>query len=222
MNLRIFETVDDLIAAAARTILQQAADGGAIALSGGSTPRPLYELLGRDDALRERRITWVVVDERCVPESDPQSNSAMIGRTLFARGMAPAHRFLRFRTEIGEPRAIADDFEARWKELGVGELDVVLLGMGDDGHTASLFPATTALEVDDRIATEVFVPKLDAWRVTITAPVIRAAKFRMVLTAGESKQETLRRVREGADFPIARVTQGLDDTWWFVDRAAAP
>lgn len=219
MNLRIFDDVDTLISGAARTIVERAGDGTSIALSGGSTPKPLYELLGRNDELREKRITWVVVDERYVPLSDPQSNAAMIERTLFVSGIPPHHRFLRFKTELGDPAATARQFEREWRELGLADLDVVLLGMGDDGHTASLFPGTTALEVEDRIATEVFVPKLNMWRVTITKPAIRAAKLRIVLAAGESKRTMLQQIREGADLPIARATSGVE-TWWFVDRAA--
>ncbi len=221
MNLRIFESKDELMRGTARTIAERATDGAIIALSGGSTPVPVYEILGKDDALRERRIIWVVVDERYVPESDPQSNSAMIRRTLFARGIAPAHRFLRFKTELNDPEATVREFEREWQELGIENINTVVLGVGDDGHTASLFPGTDALNVEDRIATAVFVRKLDMWRVTITKPVIRAADLRMVQVAGESKREILRGVRDGADYPIAQATTGVE-TWWFVDRPAAP
>ena len=221
MNFRIFETLDQMISAAARTLIDRAGDGCSIALSGGSTPKPLYELLGRSDELQQKHVTWVVVDERYVPIDDPQSNAGMIEKTLFAHGIAPAHRFLRFKTELNDPAATAREFESDYRQLGLGDLDIVTLGMGDDGHTASLFPGTTALEVDDRIATEVFVPKLDAWRVTITKPVIRNAKLRVVFVAGESKREILRQIRDGADYPIAQATRGVE-TWWMIDRAAAP
>ena len=221
MNLRIFDSKDELMRGTARAIAERATDGAVIALSGGSTPVPVYEILGRDDALRERRVTWVVVDERYVPESDPQSNSAMIRRTLFARGIAPAHRFLRFKTEMNDPQATVREFEREWHELGIETIGTVVLGVGDDGHTASLFPGTEALNVEDGLATAVFVQKLDMWRVTITKPVIRAAGLRMVQVAGESKREILRAVRDGADYPIAQATSGVE-TWWFLDRAAAP
>ena len=221
MNLRIFESKDELMRGTARAIADHAIDGAVIALSGGSTPVPVYEILGRDDALRERRITCIVVDERYVPETDTQSNSAMIRRTLFARGIAPAHRFLRFKTELNDPEATVQEFEREWHELGIEKLDTVVLGVGDDGHTASLFPGTDALNVEDKIATAVFVQELDMWRVTITKPVIRAAGVRMVQVAGESKREILRAVRDGADYPIAQATAGVE-TWWFLDRAAAP
>jgi 6-phosphogluconolactonase len=227
MNLRILDSTDDLVRAAARTIMQSVEPGTpmSIALSGGSTPKPLYEMLGSSpwrEELARAPITWVVVDERYVPESDPQSNSAMIRQTLFANGMSEGHRFLRFRTELLDPRETADDFAREWESLGLHELDLVLLGIGDDGHTASLFPGTDVLSVEDRIAAAVFVPKVDMWRVTITKPVIRAAKQRMVLVAGASKRPILEAVRDGADYPIADVTRGLDATWFLVDRTAAP
>ena len=167
-------------------------------------------------------MIWVVVDERYVPLDHPESNAGMIEKTLFANDMAPSHRFLRFRTELNNPAVTARDFEDQWRTLGLTQLDLILLGIGDDGHTASLFPGTPVLEVEDRIAAEVFVPRLDGWRVTITKPVIRAAKVRMVLAAGESKRPILEQVRAGADYPIAQVTRDAGETWWLVDRAAAP
>jgi len=225
MNLRIFDTVSDLIRGAARTIVQrvEGRDSAAIALSGGSTPKPLYEMLGAApwrDELAKTAITWVVVDERYVPLDDPQSNAAMIERTLFANGMLPSHRFLRFKTELNDPARTAVQFEEEWRAHGIENLDLVLLGCGDDGHTASLFPGTPVLDVEDRIAAEVFVPKLDQWRVTITKPVIRAAALRIVLAAGESKARIIREVRDGVDHPIALVTRDIE-SWWLVDRGAA-
>jgi 6-phosphogluconolactonase len=213
MNLRIFDDTESLAHAAARTILQSGAK--TIVLTGGSTPKRLYEILG--ESLPEN-VTWILLDERHVPLSDPQSNAAMIERTLFARGVP--ERWLRFRTELDDPAETARVFEDDWRRLGVGDVDLVLLGCGDDGHTASLFPGTPVLEVEDRIASEVFVPRLDQWRETLTMPVIRAAKLRMVLATGASKAPVIREVREGADSPIARATSGVE-TWWFVDRAAA-
>ena len=226
MNLRIFDSTDDLVRAAARTILQRVDQGArVIALSGGTTPKPLYDMLGRPpfrDHLEMEPITWVLVDERFVPIDDPQSNAGMIQQTLFAAGVPPAHRFLRFRTELADAEAAAAAFNEEWKSLGIEQLDIALLGMGDDGHTASLFPGTSVLEIDDRISAAVFVPKLDMWRLTLTKHVLREAKLRMVLAAGEKKRPILQQVREGAELPIALVTRGEIETWWFVDRAAAP
>lgn len=208
MNLRIFDDAESLAHAAARTILQSGAK--TIVVTGGSTPKRLYEILGQ--SLPED-VTWILLDERYVPLSDPQSNAGMIERTLFARGVP--ERWLRFKTELEDPAETARVFEDDWRHLGIGDIDLVLLGCGDDGHTASLFPGTPVLEVEDRIASEVFVPRLDQWRETLTMPVIRAAKLRMVLATGASKAKIIRDVREGADYPIARATKGVE-TWWFL------
>ncbi|HYS52266.1 MAG TPA: 6-phosphogluconolactonase [Thermoanaerobaculia bacterium] len=214
MNLRIFDTVDDLLRAAERTLMQKIEAGArSIGLSGGSTPKPLYESLGKSDRLREFPITWVVVDERYVPIDDPQSNAGMIEKTL------KPQRLLRFKTELGDPARTAEEFEREFRPLH--PLDIVLLGIGDDGHTASLFPGTDAMNVEDRIATAVFVSKLNMWRVTLTKPAIRAAALRIVLATGEKKRPILQEVRAGADYPIGVVTRGVE-TWWFVDKAAAP
>ena len=217
MNLRIFESTADLLAAAARTIV--ARQPLTIAISGGSTPKPLYEMLGRERPLDHLAVTWVVVDERYVPPGDPQHNGAMIERTLFANGMAPSHRFLRFRTELEDPARTAEAFEAEWRAMNLSALDVIVLGCGDDGHTASLFPGTSALDAEG-IAAPVYVPRLGQWRVTLTLPVIRAAALRLVLAAGESKAPILREVRAGVDHPVALATRELD-SWWLADRAAA-
>ena len=213
MNLRVFENLEDLSTAAARAVRESGAR--TIGLTGGSTPERMYELLS---VSLPEELTWVLIDERYVPMTDPQSNAAMIERTLFARGVPP--RWLRFQTELNDPAQTARAFEVEWKRLGIEDLDLVLLGCGDDGHTASLFPGTPVLAVEDRIASEVFVPRLDQWRVTITMPVIRAAKQRIVLASGAGKASVLREVREGVAHPISLATAGLD-TWWMVDREAA-
>jgi 6-phosphogluconolactonase len=225
MNLRIFDTTNDLLAAAARTLVQRVQSGArTIALSGGSTPKPLYAMLGASpmrEQLADFPIIWVVVDERYVPIDHPESNAGMMQKTLFANGVSPRHRFLHFRTELNDPAAIARTFEDEWRTLGINQLDVVLLGIGDDGHTASLFPGTPVLDVEDRIASEVFVPRLDTWRVTITKPVIRDATLRLVLANGAKKKPILEGVRDGADYPISQATNGVE-TWWLIDREAAP
>ncbi len=225
MNLRIFDTPQDALAATARTIIQRVNAGArTIALSGGETPKPLYAALGATpirEELAELPITWVVVDERYVPIEHPDSNAGMMQKTLFANGLSPSHRFLRFRTELNDPAATARAFEDEWRTLGITTLDLVLLGMGDDGHTASLFPGTPVLEVEDRIAAEVYVPRLDSWRVTLTKPILRAATLRLVLAPGAKKKPVLEALQSGTDYPIAQVTSGAE-TWWMIDRGAAP
>jgi 6-phosphogluconolactonase len=212
MNLRIFGSIEELTRAAARTILQR--EPSSVAVSGGSTPKPLYELLSSQ--LPVEPVTWVLVDERYAPRDDPQSNAAMIERTLFARGIPAQHRWLSFDTSLNDPAATARKFESEWD---LEQLDLVLLGCGDDGHTASLFPGTPVLDVEDRVASEVFVPRLNQWRVTLTMPVIRNAKLRIVMAAGASKAKVIEDVRQGVPHPVALATEGVE-TWWFVDQAA--
>jgi 6-phosphogluconolactonase len=224
MNLRIFETKDDLLRGTARAIVERVRAGArVIALSGGSTPQPLYRTLGEGEwreVLAAQPLTWVIVDERYVPYDDTQSNAGMIQRTLFANGLPSNHRFLPFRTDL-TPDACAADFELQWRAFAIERLDIAFLGVGDDGHTASLFPGTPALAVEDRIAAAVFVPKLDMWRLTITKPVIRDAALRLVLVAGAAKKPVLEDVQRGVDYPIHAVTSGVE-TWWMIDREAAP
>jgi 6-phosphogluconolactonase len=210
MNLRIFGTHEDMSRAAARTIRQSGAKK--IAVTGGSTPKRLYEILGEE---LPEGVTWVLLDERYVPPGDPQSNGTMVEQTLF--GEQVPSRWLKFDTTLNDPALTARRFEEQWQQWDIGELDLVLLGCGEDGHTASLFPGTPVLDVADRIAAEVYVPRLEQWRVTLTMPVIRAAKQRLVLASGASKMEIVERVRAGEDLPVARATTGVD-TWWLVSR----
>src|SRR5829696_1326797 len=114
MNRRIFETPEDLAHATARTICQSGAK--TLGLTGGSTPKRLYEFLA--ESLPEN-MTWVLVDERYVPIDDPQSNAGMIEWTLFARGVPPSHRWLRFKTELDDPAATARAYEADWHSLAI-------------------------------------------------------------------------------------------------------
>jgi len=227
MNFRVFDSMDSVISAAASGLVAEAEKKGrmVIALSGGTTPKTLYSLLG-EGALRERlakrKVVWVTGDERCVPPDDPQSNSRMINESLFRHGVSPGHTFLRFRTELSEPPAIAQRFVAEWNEMGLKGLDLTILGMGEDGHTASIFPGTTAVDVTDRIATEVWVPRLSMWRVTLTIPVLREAAVKWVLAGGAGKREMLGKIRDGERFPIALVTEEGPESWWFVDKAANP
>jgi 6-phosphogluconolactonase len=227
LNLRRFDSVTELTIGTADAIVRivEKLGGGVVSLSGGTTPPPIYALLGegeRRERLAAHRVIWVVGDERFVPQDDARSNAGMIRRTLFANGIAASHSFLDFRTDRGEPDAVAVDFEERWRELKIERIDCCILGVGDDGHTASLFPGTDVLMVEDRVASAVWVEKLNMWRLTTTLPVIRGASNRFVLAAGDSKREILRRVDAGDEMPIVAATRGEGETWWFVDRAAAP
>lgn len=219
MNVRRFDSLSLLHDAFAEEVVRCVESEGVrcIELSGGESPRPAYERLG-GGALRARLesfpVTWVLGDERFVDPTDDQSNRKMIEETLFREGIPSGHRFLWFRTRDIEPAAAAVEFEQRWRSAGVHGLDLAILGVGDDGHTASLFPGHEILEEKERIARELWAAHLNMWRLTLTLPVLRGAKLQMVLATGTKKQEILRRVQGGEDLPIARVTNGANVTWY--------
>jgi 6-phosphogluconolactonase len=195
-----------------------------VALSGGSTPRATYALLAQ--APYRGRIDWANVhvyfgDERCVPPDHPDSNFRMAQETLLSKVPLSAeqiHRILGERT----PMEAADDYTLQLRPLGVPpRFDLILLGMGPDGHTASLFPGTAALSATGAPVTAVYVPRLDTWRVTLTAPVLSAGAEVVVAAAGAEKAEALHKALEGppGSVPIQLVQPA--SLTFLVDRAAA-
>ena len=191
-----------------------------IALAGGETPRPVYEHLGRDPralALRWRDVRIFFGDERAVPPSDPASNYGMVVSALLGRDPVSAARVHRMEAERPDRDAAARAYDAALP----GRLDVLLLGMGSDGHTASLFPGSPALAERTRRVLAVTGPKPPVERLTITPPVIAAARRVAVLVAGAGKSATLARVLDGpvrpGDLPVQLALGGV----WFIDREAA-
>ncbi|MFN2443440.1 MAG: 6-phosphogluconolactonase [Thermoanaerobaculia bacterium] len=226
MNLRVFENAEDMATAVADELIRQieARKRSVVGLSGGATPRRMYELLGsgfRRGRIQEAELIWVLGDERLVPPYHPESNSRLIQETLFQHGIPERHRFIRFRTDLENPQRIANEFEADLREV-VGErpIDLFILGVGEDGHTASLFPGTSALDERERWAVAVDVPQLHTSRLTVTLPVLQGAALRWVLASGASKRAVIEEVQGGADLPVALATRGEGETWWFADREA--
>lgn len=181
-----------------------------IALSGGNTPRPVYAELARCNLPWDRlRITFG--DERCVPPDDTQSNYRMARESLLSPAKVPDESVLRMRGEI-EPAKAADEYQEQLDRMAEqrGEAiyrhDLILLGMGDDGHTASLFPGTAAVDEAQRRVTPNFVPKFDQWRLTFTYRLINAARQVCFLVNASKNTELIERVLSGdAQFPAARV-----------------
>lgn len=234
MNLLIYETPEELAEAAARDFAAKAeaaiGERGrfAFALAGGSTPEASYEALARDyaDKLDWSRVHVFFGDERTVPPHHEDSNYRMAQRTLLSRvTLGSVHRM---RCEL-PPTEAASDYEEQLREFfGPDEtpsFDLILLGIGEDGHTASLFPETAALDVTDRWVVANPVLKLETMRLTLTIPVVNAAKAVTFLVAGESKAGALREILEGgADpraYPAKFVRPEGGDLTWMVDRAAA-
>jgi 6-phosphogluconolactonase len=194
-----------------------------IALSGGNTPVPVYTRLaaiGHDLPWESIRITFG--DERCVPPDDQQSNFRMAWETLLAPAAVPEKSILRMRGEI-DPQIAAQEYQDRLDLLATerGEPiyrhDLILLGLGDDGHTASLFPATIALAETTRPVVANFVPKLDAWRLTFTFPLINQARHICFLVGSAKSADLIERVLEGdPQFPASRVNPSAGEVTWII------
>ena len=198
-----------------------------IALSGGNTPRPVYAEFGRIARdLPWERVRFTFGDERCVPPADAESNYRMAREALFAPFAVPEKSILRMRGEI-DPQLSAQEYEDALTLLAMqhGETiyrhDLILLGMGEDGHTASLFPGTAALEEQVRRVVANFVPKLEAWRLTMTLPLINQARQIAFLVGGEKHAELIERVLAGEEqFPAARVNPANGQLTWIIGEPA--
>ncbi|HEV2093196.1 MAG TPA: 6-phosphogluconolactonase [Rubrobacter sp.] len=232
MSVHLHESPEGLAEAAARAFVERAAEAVAergrfaVALAGGSTPKATYEVLARDHT---GDVDWPNVhaffgDERTVPPDHEDSNFRMALEALLDR--VPVGSVHRMRGEL-PPDEAAAAYEEELKEF-FGEvppvLDLVMLGIGADGHTASLFPETPALEATDRLVVANPVPKLDTTRLTLTVPVLNAARSVNFLVAGEGKAEALQEILEGGADPRrypAKLVRPPGGPTWMVDRAAA-
>jgi 6-phosphogluconolactonase len=204
-------------------------DFGHVALAGGSTPRAINALLAaepRRSAVDWSRVVFWFGDERCVSPNDDQSNYKMNRETLLdPLGIRP-NQVHRMRGE-DDPSAAAADYDVVLRrELGERpRLDLILLGMGPDGHTASLFPGTTAQIDKDKLCIAHYVPKLETWRMTLTPHAINAAKNVAITAGGAEKTDALREVLEGPKqtdvYPAQLVHPAHGELRWFVDAAAA-
>jgi 6-phosphogluconolactonase len=200
-----------------------------LALCGGSTPKALYQLLAAEPYVSQ--IRWQVVevyfgDERCVPPGHAESNYRMAEETLLGQVPIPERNIHRMRGEI-EAEAAAIEYGRMLKERfgDAGGGDRARLGLGEDGHTASLFPETAALNEAKHRAVANFVPKLGAHRITLTAPFLNRSKEVLILVTGASKAEVLKQVLEGEHDPRRLPVQLIDPpggtVTWLVDAAAA-
>ena len=175
-------------------------DRAHIALSGGTTPAAAYRVLNKEH-LPWNRVDVVLGDERWVPPTDPASNARMLRDTLLAEGGPGAGaRFHPVPTELDSPAASVDAFEAYVRDLCPGDpprFDVMLLGLGDDGHTASLFPGTPATQERTRLVTIGAGKGLE--RISLTAPVLSAARQVIFLVSGAAKRQALQRLLDPAE-----------------------
>ena len=173
-----------------------------LALAGGTTPAAAYRLLGQAQLAWER-VDVLLGDERWVGPEDPSSNARMLQETLLAQGPAREALFHPVPTERATPLASAEAFAETLRQLCPGDppvLDLILLGLGDDGHTASLFPGSAAAGVTDRAVAVGEGKGLE--RITLTAPVLSAARQVIILVSGSAKQEALRRLLDPSESPL--------------------
>lgn len=196
-----------------------------IALSGGNTPRPVYAQLA-GSALPWEKGMLTFGDERCVPPENEQSNFRMARETLFDPAHVPASSVLRMRGEI-EPAIAADEYQQQLDTIAVqrGEKiyrhDLVLLGIGDDGHVASLFPQTAALAETNRRIVANYVPKLETWRLTFTFPLILAANEICFLIDANKSASLVERVFAGdRSLPATRVDREAQQVTWILGKTS--
>jgi 6-phosphogluconolactonase len=246
-EIKVLPTPDDVAREAAKRIVRIAEESIAlngrftIALSGGSTPKRLYEMFA-DEPYRSS-IDWAkvevfFVDERCVPPDHPESNYRMVRDALLSKVPIPGDNVYRIRGEI-DPEEAAKEYGLILKEKSgdsadsrdatrPGGLDLIVLGMGEDGHTASLFPGTSALDETKHRVVAHFVERSTtgkSWRITMTAPFINRARNVIILVTGASKAKRLAEVLEGPRdpqrLPVQLIEPQSGKLTWLIDAAAA-
>jgi 6-phosphogluconolactonase len=228
MSAEVVRT-SNFVADAANVILEQArlalAERGEfrLALSGGNTPRPVYTKFGE----MARHLPWEQMrftfgDERCVPPNDSKSNFLMAQESLFTPFAVPEKSILRMRGEI-DPALAAQEYEDALALLATqhGEPiyrhDLILLGMGEDGHTASLFPGTLALNEEVRRVVANYVPKLETWRLTMTYPLLNQARHVLFLVGKGKDEKLIENILAGdPQFPASRVRPPTGRLTWMI------
>ncbi len=235
-EIKILDSTEELRNFAADYILNSisetltARNKCSVSLSGGTTPRKIYELLA--EKAKKKVVDWKSVhifwgDERCVPSDDERSNYLMVKKTLLSSIDIPSENIHRIKGEM-EPADSAIEYETEMKKFfsteSIPSFDLMLLGLGDDTHTASLFPYSAALKEDQRWA--VPVSKEDGQsRVTLTLPVINKATTTIFIVSGKNKAEAVYRVFfnsfEPDKYPAQSVKPESGNLFWFMDSSAA-
>jgi len=236
-QISVFPSPDELVDHAAWTLWEACANGqkATVALAGGTTPIPLYERLaeGYRDEIPWAQVEMFFGDERAVPPDHEHSNFRAAHATLLSRVPIPAAQVHRLPADDPDLEAAAERYEAEIRRLvppgpgGAPAFDLVWLGLGEDGHTASLFPGSPVLEQNRRLVASVEVPALQSRRLTFTLPLINAARCVQFLVTGKKKASAVRRVLRpahaelSARLPAARVRPTHGALEWLLDRAAA-
>ena len=240
-EIRIVENPDELAHAAADEFEQLANEAvknqGSfnVALSGGSTPKAMFDLLSKEpykDTIPWSKIHLFWGDERHVPPDDEDSNYRMTEEHLLSKVSIPPENVHRIEAEDADAKQVAVKYQQHLQQYfklaktEIPTFDLVFLGMGDDGHTASLFPGTDAVHDSENLVAAPWVEKFDSHRITLTPQVINNAKRVIFLVKGEEKADTLVRVIEGEKnedrFPAQIVNPTHGSLLWLCDREAMP
>lgn len=239
LEIRTLTTPQELFSAAAEEVVRAATEAVAqrgrftIALSGGSTPKSLFNLLATNarTVLPWDRMFFFWGDERHVPPTDPESNYKMAAETMLSKIPVAAGNVFRMEAENPAAAAAAEAYEKTLQKffaLQPGQFprfDLILLGMGPDGHTASLFPGSAGLQEKSRLVIANWVEKFKTHRLTFTLPVLNAAACVTFLVSGTDKAPALHEVLEGdapgEQYPSKLVRPADGKLIWLIDRAAA-
>jgi 6-phosphogluconolactonase len=238
MHIAIYPDIDTLSQQAAQYITRIASESivtrgrFTIALSGGTTPTKLYGLLGNEPYCSQ--IDWQLVhifwgDERCVPPDSPDSNYYMAQEMLLRKIPVPANQVHRMPADLPDRNAASQAYTVEMQRAfgtnGIPTFDLIQLGMGPEGHTASLFPHQPSLHENQRLVMPASVPKPPPDRLTFTPPLLNAARNVLFLVAGSDKADALQAVIEGAyqpdEYPAQIVRPPNGEVVWMLDRAAA-
>lgn len=236
-DIRIFDDSTKLFQGAAEEFASRATAAArsegrfSVALSGGSTPKGLYSLLAQNKSLPWDKIYFFFGDERHVPPDNAESNYRMVRESLFSRVSIPPANVFRIPAEDSDAKVAAKTYEQTLRQFfnktsdGFPRFDLVLLGVGADGHTASLFPGIPALQERSRWVVADWVEKFKTDRITLTLPVLNNAAAVVFLVSGQDKATTLKEVLEGKQsgeqFPSKLIKPANGELIWMVDRAAA-
>ncbi|HYM78525.1 MAG TPA: 6-phosphogluconolactonase [Candidatus Dormibacteraeota bacterium] len=238
-EIRVLTTPQELFAAAAEEVVRAADEAVlergrfTLALSGGSTPKSLYNLLATSAraSLPWDRMFFFWGDERHVPPDNPDSNYRMVDEAMLSKVPVPPGNVFRVPAENPDAAAVADAYEQTLlkffglQKSQVPQFDLILLGMGPDGHTASLFPGTAGVHETSRLVIANWVDKLKTHRLSFTLPVLNAARCVAFLVSGTDKATVLKSVLEGnaagEQYPAKLVQPTGGKLIWFLDRAAA-
>jgi 6-phosphogluconolactonase len=232
-EVRVFDSAAELTRAAAEQVASfaeaAASERGRFtwALSGGSTPRDLYRALASPPWVE--RLPWNAIhlfwgDERCVPPDHPESNYRMAKEAMIDRAPLPPENVHRIRAEMSDAAAASSAYETELRSFFGARIhfDLILLGLGKDAHTASLFPQSPVLQERGRLVAAPWVEALRTFRITLTPPALNAARHTLFLVSGGEKAAALRAVLAGERDPLrlpAQIVEG--NVLWLVDRTAA-